>query len=250
MSEGPKKVDHRPLLHITSCFSWQETFISYKESTLTKTEKNTCDVEAGWYSKDGMAKILKWSTTLVYRQVLLGEHETLNELYVSLSLTIHYNIFITWWVLGIHFLAMCSSKIIVLIIPSIYTCRFLFHWWLIKEENWRCHQVLHGRPNTGQVGHPQKWNYDSNLAKSKLSYTFFFPTFNCISCLAATAIPKHILITHHAHISKKTVHPGRSCKYGGDDEYWVETRETGLQQQERTRSEKSTEISKDRFCFV
>ncbi len=52
-------------------------------------------------------------------------------------------------------------------------------------------------------------------------------------------------ITH-----QKTVHPGRSCKYGGDDEYWVETRETGLQQQERVRSEKSTEITKDRFCFM
>lgn len=40
----------------------------------------------------------------------------------------------------------------------------------------------------------------------------------------------------------------RSCRYGGEDEYYVHTRETGLHSQEHIKSQTRTEITKEQAC--
>ena len=39
----------------------------------------------------------------------------------------------------------------------------------------------------------------------------------------------------------------RKCRYGGEDEYWVETRETGERGQEQNKKHERKEISEDRI---
>lgn len=41
---------------------------------------------------------------------------------------------------------------------------------------------------------------------------------------------------------------GRTCKYGGEPEYWVETRETGEKGSEKEEKKKRIEISEDSLC--
>ena len=39
--------------------------MKYKERKVVKTDRKVSDVATGWYSKDAMSKILKWSSTLL-----------------------------------------------------------------------------------------------------------------------------------------------------------------------------------------
>lgn len=47
--------------------------MKYKKKTLTKNDKHLSDVSSGWYSKEDMAKILKWSANL-FRHVNMFMH--------------------------------------------------------------------------------------------------------------------------------------------------------------------------------
>lgn len=38
---------------------------------------------------------------------------------------------------------------------------------------------------------------------------------------------------------------GRSCKYGGEEEYWIEVRETGKVGQEKRKQKEEKEITQD-----
>ena len=46
----------------------QDRFIKYKKKTYTKNDKTLSDVAWGWYNKDDMSKVLKWSTNLSTHQ--------------------------------------------------------------------------------------------------------------------------------------------------------------------------------------
>ena len=39
--------------------------MKYRKKTHTKTDTSTSDLAWGWYNKEDMVKILKWSTTLI-----------------------------------------------------------------------------------------------------------------------------------------------------------------------------------------
>ena len=39
--------------------------MKFKQKKVTKTDRKVSDVATGWYSKDAMSKILKWSSTLL-----------------------------------------------------------------------------------------------------------------------------------------------------------------------------------------
>lgn len=45
-----------------ACNFNKDAFIKYKEKRVTKTDRKTNDELFGWYSKDAMSKILKWTT--------------------------------------------------------------------------------------------------------------------------------------------------------------------------------------------
>lgn len=54
--------------------SSQDRFIKYKQKTVTKTEKQTNDIANGWYTKEDMAKILKWPATLQCMQTIQSNY--------------------------------------------------------------------------------------------------------------------------------------------------------------------------------
>lgn len=75
---------HHPLIEqrlpipSSHCFpephlSLQDRFIKYKQRTVTKTDTKISDMETGWYTKDDMAKVLKWNATLSCN--LLGQNK-------------------------------------------------------------------------------------------------------------------------------------------------------------------------------
>ena len=53
--------------------SLQDRFVKYKQRTVTKTDSKISDMETGWYTKDDMAKVLKWNATLSCN--LLGQNK-------------------------------------------------------------------------------------------------------------------------------------------------------------------------------
>lgn len=55
------------------------------------------------------------------------------------------------------------------------------------------------------------------------------------------------VISHE--ISFMNIRADRRCKYGGDDEYFLEVRETSNRQQERINTEQQIEEGKDRTPF-
>ena len=117
---------HHPLIEqrlpipSSHCFpephlSLQDRFIKYKQRTVTKTDTKISDMETGWYTKDDMAKVLKWNATLSCN--LLGQNKEIIFAWLSnfKFYSVIYGLFNPW--------------LLIYLLPA-------------EEENCWCYQVL------------------------------------------------------------------------------------------------------------
>lgn len=193
--------------HIHACLSsypvplyWQDRFIKYKKRSVTKNDKTLSDVSVGWYSKEDMAKQLKWNPTL-----------WLNNSCTNL----------------IQPLLRSDDPMLILTHGHACTCAYMDGH--AKEEDSRCYQMLWsgccqlGEARTipnHQQANPFRYSFRKKVKQFSTNDKCI-----CDSCLPWTS--------------------SRRCQYGGDDEYYIQVRESGNVQQEKIKTEQEEEITKE-----
>lgn len=184
----------------------QDRFISFRERTVTQEEAEKNKVEVGWYSKEDMAKVLHWNPTLDFQLIWIK--------YVDRTKSCnHCSIFDR-----IGLIVMATLYQTWFIIKSNIDCYSLES--VTKEKDRWCNQGMWTRSWEFGKAWQMHWTTWCYIVYEVLGDTFSYNTW----------------ALNHRY---------RNNRYGGEEEYYIQTREHGSVEQNKISKDKTKQITKD-----